>query len=92
MADDSINLFFDGVRMPRQIFKQKIFLTMAFGGPSKYDGKNLREAHKHLVEDKGLNEEHFVTVTGHLQASLEELNVPNPFNTRSRDDCSKYKR
>ena len=48
---------------------------MVMGGPNDYTGKDLRTAHKPLVE-KGLNEQHFMTVATHLQATLEELNVP----------------
>ncbi len=42
------------------------------GGPSNYLGRNIREAHQHLR----IKEEHFQIVAGHLQATLEELNVP----------------
>jgi hemoglobin len=58
--------------MDQQIGKQKAFLTMAFGGPANYTGKDLREAHKGMQ----LTEEHFGAVAGHLQATLEQLNVP----------------
>jgi hemoglobin len=61
--------------MDDQRAKQKSFLTMAFGGPNEYAGKDMREAHAPLVE-KGLNDSHFDAMAGHLQATLEELNVP----------------
>lgn len=72
LADPVISHFFDSVDMDRQIGKQKAFLTMAFGGPNKYTGKDMREAHKHMK----LKEEHFNAVAGHLQGTLKELNVP----------------
>lgn len=75
LADDRISRFFAGVDMDKQRGKQKIFLAYAFGAPVKYDGKDMRQAHKHLVE-KGLNDSHFDAVAGHLKATLEELNVP----------------
>ncbi|MCB0333686.1 MAG: group 1 truncated hemoglobin [Bdellovibrionales bacterium] len=75
LSDDSISRFFEGVDMDEQRNKQKSFLTMVFGGPNNYTGKDMREAHARLVED-GLNEDHFNAVAGHLQATLEELNVP----------------
>lgn len=75
LADDSISHFFETTDMEAQHAKQKAFLTMAFGGPNEYTGKDLRSAHAPLVE-KGLNEDHFTAVAGHLQATLEELNVP----------------
>ena len=48
---------------------------MAFGGPSEYQGKDLRSAHAPLVE-RGLNDGHFGAVAGHLKATLDELDVP----------------
>lgn len=75
LSDDSISYFFDDVDMDAQRDKQKAFLTMVMGGPNEYTGKDLRTVHAPLVE-KGLNEDHFMAVAGHLQATLEELNVP----------------
>ncbi len=73
LADDRIKHYFEGVDMERQKGKQKVFLTMAFGGPVKYEGKDLREAHAHL---EGLNGGHFDAVAENLLATLQELNVP----------------
>lgn len=75
LADDRINKFFEGVDMDRQAAKQKAFLTMAFGGPHNYTGKDMRLGHAHLVE-KGLNASHFDAVMENLGATLQELNVP----------------
>jgi len=75
LADDSINHFFETTDMAAQHAKQKSFLTMAFGGPNNYTGADMRAAHAPLVA-KGLNEDHFNAVAGHLQSTLEELNVP----------------
>jgi len=75
LSDDTLTTFFDAVDIEAQHAKQKSFLTMAFGGPNNYTGKDMREAHKGLVA-RGMNESHFISVAGHLQATLEELNVP----------------
>lgn len=75
LEDKSINQFFDNTDMEAQRAKQMAFLTMAFGGPSNYSGKDMREAHAPLVA-KGLNESHFNAVAGHLQETLKELEVP----------------
>jgi len=75
LMDDSISHFFDSTDMDAQRNKQKAFLTMVMGGPNDYTGRDLRTAHAPLVE-RGLNEDHFMSVAGHLQATLEELNVP----------------
>jgi hemoglobin len=74
LADDRINNFFDGVDMEKQAAKQKAFLTMAFGGPHNYTGKDMREGHAHLVA-KGLNDSHFDAVVENLGGVLKELGV-----------------
>lgn len=75
LADKEIRHFFESTDMEKQKAKQKVFLSYVFGGPVKYTGKDMRNAHAHLVVN-GLNESHFNAVAGHLVASLEELLVP----------------
>jgi two-component system chemotaxis sensor kinase CheA len=75
LADDRISHFFDAVDMDAQRAKQKAFLTLAFGGPNRYTGKDLRAAHAPLVA-KGLDDSHFDAVAEQLQATLDELGVP----------------
>lgn len=74
LEDDSINHFFDDVDIQKQKNKQRAFLAYAFGGPVKYTGKDMRNAHARLV-DQGLNVDHFNAVAGHLVGTLQELNV-----------------
>jgi hemoglobin len=74
LADDRVNYFFDTTDMEKQAAKQKGFLTMVFGGPNDYTGKDMREGHKHLVE-RGLNDEHVDIVIEHLGGTLKELGV-----------------
>lgn len=74
LTDDRICHFFDAVDMDAQRAKQKAFLTMAFGGPNNYSGKDIRTAHAKLV---GLNESHFDAVMENLGATLKALNVPD---------------
>ena len=76
LNDDRVNRYFDDVDMDDQRAKQKSFLVMVFGGPNDYTGKELREAHKDLVDD-GMNDSHFDVVAVHLQNTLEELGVPS---------------
>ena len=75
LADDRISEFFEDVDMDRQAAKQKAFLTMALGGPSKYSGMNMRNGHAHLVK-RGLSDSHFDAVMENLGATLQELKVP----------------
>jgi hemoglobin len=77
LSDELISGFFDDIDMDAQRSKQKSFLTMAFGGPNHYTGQDMRRAHKRLV-DRGLADAHFDAVAGHLQATLEQLGVPEP--------------
>lgn len=76
LSDYRINRFFDHSDMDVQAAKQKAFLTMAFGGPNNYTGKDLRAAHTHLVK-MGLSDMHFDAVMEHLIATLKELSVPD---------------
>jgi hemoglobin len=46
-------------------------LAVVTGGPTKYAGRDLREAHA----DLHITEEAFDRVVGHLQATLQELEV-----------------
>jgi len=75
LADDRIKQFFDDVDMQRQARHQKMFLTYAFGGAPNYPGLAMRAAHKRLVDEKGLSDEHFDAVMENLGAALKELGV-----------------
>ena len=72
LADDRVSYFFDTTNMVKQRGKQKAFLTMVFGGPNNYTGKDMREGHQHLLT-KGLNDSHVDIVIEHLGATLREL-------------------
>lgn len=75
LQDDRIKHFFANVDMVKQRAHQKAFLTYAFGGTNKYDGRYMREAHKELVEQQGLNSEHFDAVAEDLMETLKEMGV-----------------
>ena len=72
LMDDRINEYFDDVDMESQAAKQKSFLTMVFGGPNNYSGKDMREAHKNM---KGLADIHVDAVIENLGETLKELGV-----------------
>jgi hemoglobin len=75
LTDDRVSHFFDDVDMDRQIAKQKSFLTMVFGGPVAYTGKDMRAGHAHLIQ-RGLNDSHFDAVIELLGESLREVGAP----------------
>lgn len=76
LNDDRIKHFFDDIDMDAQIAKQKGFLTMAFGGPNNYTGKDLRAGHARLIK-MGLNDSHVDAVIENLGNTLKELGVPD---------------
>lgn len=75
LQDERIKHFFANVDMVKQRAHQKAFLTYAFGGTDRYDGRYMRQAHKELVEKQGLNSEHFDAVAENLMTTLKELGV-----------------
>jgi len=74
LKDDRVSHFFETVDMDRQRAKQKAFLTMAFGGPNNYSGKDMRTAHAPLVA-KGLNGSHVDAIIELLGGTLRDMGV-----------------
>ncbi|MCK6375713.1 MAG: group 1 truncated hemoglobin [Zoogloea sp.] len=74
LADTRIRHFFDKTDMARQRAHQKAFLSVAFGGPSAYQGRDMRAGHARLVAE-GLNDSHFDAVIENLASTLTELGV-----------------
>jgi truncated hemoglobin YjbI len=74
LKDSRVNHFFKYANMDMQRGKMKAFLIMSLGGPFKFTGKDINNAHKHLVK-KGLNDQHFDIVAEHLDNALEEFHV-----------------
>ena len=72
IGDPELAPFFDRVDMRRLRAHQKSFLAMALGGPRRYAGSGLAEAHRHLAID----DHHVDLVAGHLAAVLAGLGVP----------------
>jgi hemoglobin len=72
LMDPRVAPYFESVDMDRQRGKQKAFLTMVFGGPNHYTGKDMRTGHAHLVK-RGLSDLHVDIVIEHLGSTLKEL-------------------
>lgn len=72
LADPLLSGYFENVDMRRQLEMQEAFLTMAFGGPNHYTGRDLRSAHAALA---GLDDKHVDAVIEHLAETLRELEV-----------------
>lgn len=71
LNDPKLCRFFKHANMDSLRRMQAQFLSAALGGP-KYKGRNLRAAHANL---KGIKDEHFDAVVGHLAATLAQLEV-----------------
>ena len=76
LGDPRVSFLFEGIDMARLRKHARAFLTMAFGGPNQYQGRDLRAAHRRAV-GQGLNEALFEVFMGHFRATLEELAVPS---------------
>lgn len=75
MDDVELAPFFEGMDMDAQNQKMVAFMAWAFGGPTEYKGRDLTEAHRGLVKNRGLNAHHFDLVATHLVATLNELGI-----------------
>ena len=74
MEDDRINKFFEGIDTKKQAIKMNAFLTYIFGGPSLYAGRNMRAAHKKVVEN-GLSDEHVDAMLDNVHTVLNEMEI-----------------
>ena len=87
LADDRVKPMFDGVDMKRQAGHQKLFLTYALGGAPSYPGRAMRAAHKRLVDEKGLNDEHFDAVIEDLGSAAQGTWCARRSDQRGGNDC-----
>ncbi len=75
LADERVNRFFDPINMHTQASKQKRFLTALLDGKAKDPQTYMRNVHKKLVADDGLNDGHFDAIAENLQVTLESFGV-----------------
>lgn len=73
LADDRVKHFFKNVNTASLAQHQYNFLVTVTGGPGRYSGRTLRDAHRKLVLKYGLNDEHFDAIAENLKKTLEEL-------------------
>lgn len=73
IADDRVNEYFKDLSVEAQVRKQLAFMAHAMEGPQVYRGRDLGDAHRELVRERGLTDEHFDVIVGHLRGTLEEL-------------------
>ncbi len=85
LADDRIKHFFENTDMEYLRAHQKLFLIYIFGGAASYIGKSIRDAHKNLVDNMGLSDEHFDAVVQNLGVTLTELDIPDDLITEATE-------
>ncbi len=79
LIDPKVNHFFSTTDMTKQRRLQKEFITLVFfnfifqvtGGPNVYEGKDMKEAHKHIK----ISQQDYDAIWGHLEASLNAHKV-----------------
>lgn len=72
VGDPALAGFFMGTNMTRLKGRQVEFFAAALGGPDTYTGATMRQAH----QGRGIAQEHFELVAGHLVASLGGAGLP----------------
>lgn len=82
-ADPLLAPFFVDLDLAGQVRKQVAFMGWAFGSGHQYSGRDLGEAHRRLVRERGLTDVHFDAVAGHLDATLRELGVADDLVTEA---------
>lgn len=82
-TDPLLAPFFIELDLAAQVRKQVAFMGWAFGSGHLYSGRDLGEAHRRLVRERGLTDVHFDAVAGHLDATLRELGVADDLVTEA---------
>jgi hemoglobin len=72
-GDPELVRFFAGTNMAKLKGRQVEFFAAALGGHHAYTGATMREAHR----GRGIGQEHFALVAGHLVAALSAAEVPD---------------
>lgn len=72
LTDARLAPFFSGVDLPRLKRHQALLVTKVLGGPDRYTGRPLRDAHTGM----NVTADDFARVVGHLVAALRQAGVP----------------
>jgi len=71
LADPELAHYFAGTSLQRLKGHQAAFFAMALGGPDRYQGRSMREAHT----GRGITDAAFDRVAQHLAATLGALDL-----------------
>ena len=70
-ADPIVKHFYENINLAKLRCRQKQFITLVTGGPSNYEGSDMKTAHCKL----NISKEDFKITWEHLQESLNYFNV-----------------
>ena len=71
LEDDRVKEFFKNTDMNKQRERQKQFITLVCGGPNKYEGKDMKEAHAKFA----IGKMEFDATWENLESALAAFNV-----------------
>jgi hemoglobin len=77
-ADEQLSHYFRDVSLPTLKRHQTLMITSILGGPDRYDGRPLDEAHAPL----GISDADYDRVGTHLIACLQGAGVPDDIQDR----------
>jgi len=79
LGDPQLAPYFDGVDMARLKRHQVLLVSQVLGGPVRYEGRPLDEAHEGL----GIDHDDFAAVAGHLTGAMRDARVPEDIIMRA---------
>jgi hemoglobin len=79
LGDPQLAPYFEGVDMARLKRHQVLLVSQVLGGPVRYEGRPLDEAHEGL----GIDHEDFAAVAGHLTAAMRDAGAPDDIVLRA---------
>jgi hemoglobin len=77
LVDDRVAMFFADTDIEVILNHQRMFLATVLGVENRYRGRNLRDAHRALVEKSGLDDTHFDAIVEILSFTLDQFGYPN---------------
>lgn len=78
LGDDRLSAYFTATDISRLKRHQVLLVSQVMGGPARYDGRDLQEAHAGLDIDS----DHFALVVSYLAQALDEAGVPSEIIAR----------
>lgn len=75
-ADARLSPLLEGGDPSQQAKHVKSYLTQTFGGPAAYKGPNIAGISRHLVQEKEMDDGHFIAAAGYMADCLNQMGMP----------------